>query len=114
MTDYIWNVKSVCVADTAESNWSSQVRFTTIATGIVDAEAGQLDVYSYGNSIYVTNNSQEVIKGVRVYDMFGRVVFDGQAENNDVITLQTATGNYVVRVITNKQVHNYKVNIFQR
>lgn len=114
MTDYIWNVKSVCVADTAESNWSSQVRFTTIATGIVDAEAGQLNVYSYGNSIYVTNNSQEVIKGVRVYDMFGRVVFDGQAENNDVITLQTATGNYVVRVITNKQVHNYKVNIFQR
>lgn len=114
MTSYVWNVKSVCITDEAESMWSNQVAFTTTATGINEAQVGALNVYSSANNIYVVNNSVEVIKSVQVFDMFGREVYAGQAQNNDVIALQAATGNYIVKVVTDKQVHNYKVNIFQR
>lgn len=118
-TQYFWNVKSVCVEGTAESDWSSQQHFTTTSTvdttGINDIDLSAMNVYSYGNDIYVVNNSNEQIKDVQVYDMNGRVIFRGMAESNPtVINVAAANGLYVVRVVTENNVRNYKVSISQR
>ena len=76
---------------------------------------GEMNVYSYGNDIYVVNNSQEQIKDIQVYDLMGRVVFAGKAQSNpQVINLNAANGTYVVRVVTENAIRNYKVSISQR
>ncbi|MBO4645469.1 MAG: T9SS type A sorting domain-containing protein [Bacteroidales bacterium] len=120
-TRYVWNVKSVCITDTAESNWTSQQTFvtlgdtTSINPGIQDLTISDVRVYSNGNDIYVVNNGNAQIQEVQVYDMNGRVIFRGNAQSNPtVINLNAANGIYVVRVMTEAKVANYKVSISQR
>ena len=116
---YVWNVKSVCIADTAESNWSSQQQFRTEGTidttGVANYSLDNVKVYSYGNDIYVVNNSNVIINNVQVYDLNGRIIYNGKAqENPTVINVNAANGMYVVRVTTADAVRNYKVSISQR
>lgn len=119
-TEYVWNVKSVCVAGVAESDWSSQQVFqtegdTTSGVGIENLQLGMIDVYSYGNNVYVVNNGNEQISNVKVFDMNGRMVYNGQAQSNPtMINVNGANGLYVVRVATEAGVYNYKVSISQR
>ncbi len=119
-TVYMWNVKSVCIADEAESNWSSQQSFRTEGTlpdttGVANYSLDNVKVYSYGNDIYVVNNSNVIINNVQVYDLNGRIIYNGKAqENPTVINVNAANGMYVVRVITADAVCNYKVSISQR
>ena len=117
-TTYVWSVKSVCIDSVAESNWTSQRTFVTLdaidTTGIQDITIETINVYSYGNNIYVQNNTQQQIKEVQVFDMYGRMIYTGKAISNpEVISIQAAAGNYIVRVISDKQVSSYKVNIMQ-
>ena len=119
-TVYMWNVKSVCIADEAESNWSSQQSFRTEGTlpdttGVANYSLDNVKVYSYGNDIYVVNNSNVIINNVQVYDLNGRIIYNGKAqENPTVINVNAANGMYVVRVTTADAVRNYKVSISQR
>jgi hypothetical protein len=117
---YVWNVKSVCIADTAESSWSSQQQFRTEGTlpdttGVANYSLDNVKVYSYGNDIYVVNNSNVIINNVQVYDLNGRIIYNGKAQDNPtVINVNAANGMYVVRVTTADAVRNYKVSISQR
>ena len=118
-TEYIWSVKAVCVDSVAESAWSVSVSFVTEepvdTTDIHNAEMSVINVYSYGNDIYVTNESNEQIKDVQVYDINGRLVHRGMAQSNpEVINVTTANGIYIVRVVTETTVRNFKVSITQR
>ena len=118
-TEYVWNVKAVCVADEAESSWSVAVTFVTEetidTTDIPDVDMSAINVYSYGQDIYVTNESNEQIKDVLVYDMNGRLIHRGMAQNNpEVINVNAANGIYIVRVVTTTTVRNFKVSISQR
>ena len=118
-TIYKWNVKSVCIADEAESGWSSQQSFRTedVDTNInvVDYDLDHVNVYSYSSDIYVVNNGNAVINMVQVFDLNGRIIYNGKAqENPTVINVNAANGMYVVRVITADAVRNYKVNISNR
>ena len=118
-SEYVWSVKSVCVDSVAESAWSVSVHFTTEetidTTGIHNAEMNTINVYSYGSDIYVTNESNEQIKDVQVYDINGRLVHRGMAQSNpEVINVTTANGIYIVRVVTETMVRNFKVSITQR
>ena len=118
-TEYVWNVKAVCVADEAESSWSVAVTFVTEetidTTDIPDVDMSAINVYSYGQDIYVTNESNEQIKDVQVYDMNGRLIHRGMAQNNpEVINVNAANGIYIVRVVTTTTVRNFKVSISQR
>lgn len=118
-TEYVWSVKAVCVADEAESSWSVSVTFVTEesidTTDIHNIDMSVIRVYSYGNDIYVTNESNEQIKDVQVYDMNGRMIHRGLAQNNpEVINVNAANGIYIVRVVTETMVRNYKVSITQR
>lgn len=113
--DYIWNVKSVCVEDVAESVWSAQQHFTTIPTGLNENDLNAMNVYSYGSDIYVVNNGNEQIKDVQVFDINGRLIYNGNVQSNPmVINVNAANGLYVVRVVTESSVLNYKVSISQR
>ncbi len=118
-TEYVWNVKAVCVDSVAESAWSVSVTFVTEetidTTGIHTEEMSSINVYSYGNDIYVTNESNEQIKDVQVYDMNGRMIHRGMVQSNpEVINVTAANGIYIVRVVTNTMVRNFKVSITQR
>ena len=119
-TEYVWSVKAVCVDSVAESAWSVPVRFATeevidTTIGINDAAMAAINVYSYGHEIYVTNESNEQIKDVQVYDMNGRLIHKGMAQNNpEIIQVNAANGIYIVRVVTNTTVRNFKVSITQR
>lgn len=120
-TEYVWNVKSVCVAGVAESNWTAQQSFRTEGAddtshiGIQDIDLAVINVYSNGNDIYVVNNSNEQINNVQVFDINGRMVYNGAAQSNPtVINVNAANGIYVVRVTTTTMVRNYKVSISQR
>ena len=118
-TEYVWNVKAVCVDSVAESAWSVSRTFVTEepidTTGINNAEMSSINVYSYGNDIYVTNESNEQIKDVQVYDMNGRMIHRGMVQSNpEVINVTAANGIYIVRVVTNTMVRNFKVSITQR
>ena len=118
-TSYVWNVKSVCIDEIAESTWSAQQYFTTVAefdtTGIHTFTLSDIRVYSYGNNIYVENNSNEQITDIQVYDMNGRLIHRGLAQSNPtVINVNVANGLYVVKVVTESSVCNYKVSISQR
>ena len=118
-SEYVWNVKAVCVDSVAESAWSVAVHFTTEetldTTGIHNTTMSTINVYSYGNDIYVTNESNEQIKDVQVYDINGRMIHRGMAQSNpEVINVNTANGIYIVRVVTETTVRNFKVSISQR
>ena len=120
-TEYVWGVKAVCVDSVAESAWSVSTTFVTeepIDTTIInieDVEMSAINVYSYGNDIYVTNESNEQIKDIQVYDINGRLIHRGVAQSNpEVINVTAANGIYIVRVVTNTTVSNFKVSISQR
>ena len=119
-TEYVWSVKSVCVDSIAESAWSVPVLFVTeepidTTVDIHNADMAVINVYSFGNEIYVTNESNEQIKDVQVYDMNGRMIHKGMAQSNpEIIQVNAANGIYIVRVVTNTTVRNYKVSITQR
>ena len=118
-TEYVWSVKAVCVEGEAESAWSNSVTFVTEetidTTGVHSADMSAINVYSYGNDIYVTNESNEQIKDVQVYDINGRLIHKGMAQSNpEVINVQAANGIYIVRVVTDTMVRNFKVSISQR
>ena len=107
------------IADEAESGWSSQQSFRTedVDTNInvVDYDLDHVNVYSYSSDIYVVNNGNAVINMVQVFDLNGRIIYNGKAqENPTVINVNAANGMYVVRVITADAVRNYKVNISNR
>lgn len=118
-SEYVWNVKAVCVDSVAESAWSVAVLFTTEetldTTGISTTTMSAINVYSYGNDIYVTNESNEQIKDVQVYDINGRMIHRGMVQSNpEVINVTASNGIYIVRVVTDKMVRNFKVSITQR
>ena len=118
-TDYVWSVKAVCVDSIAESMWSVSHSFTTLAatdtSDIQSVDMNAINVYSYGNDIYVTNESNEQIKDVQVYDINGRLIHKGMAQSNpEVINVTAANGIYIVRVVTDTMVRNFKVSITQR
>ena len=118
-TEYVWSVKAVCVDSVAESAWSVSSTFVTEepidTTDIQNAEMSAINVYSYGSDIYVTNESNEQIKDVQVYDINGRLIHRGVAQSNpEVINVTAANGIYIVRVVTNTMVRNFKVSITQR
>jgi hypothetical protein len=119
-TRYVWNVRSACISDSILSNWSSQQVFqtegdTSYPDGIIDNMLEMVNVYSHGHNIYVVNNGNAQINEVQVFDMNGRLIYTGEAQANPtVINLNSANGLYVVRVISDAAVRNYKVSISQR
>jgi len=79
-----------------------EIKVTEII-GIDENELSYVQVYSYGNSIYIKNETSVSIKSVEVFDITGRLIY--QAAINDYetgITLHAPSGIYYVKLISRK------------
>jgi hypothetical protein len=77
--------------------------------GINEPNAGNISIYANNNNIYV--NTTELVKEISVYNMLGQVIttISGNAKSLNTISMNNATGNYVVKVTTEKGVRTEKV-----
>jgi hypothetical protein len=69
-----------------------------------------ISIYSNKNIVYITNGKHLPISNVSIFDMYGRAVWQGVPQGNE-IALDVATGIYTVRVAVNDQFTTTKVNI---
>ena len=113
-TQYIWQVKANCTT-TNPSYWSAQKSFITLPTapdGINDQNLATVQVYSNNNNVFIINNNGVSIENATIYDMYGKLIHSSNVISNPtVITLNVATGIYIVRLTTEKGDATYKVNI---
>ena len=69
-----------------------------------------VNVYSYGNQIRITNETQIEIKQVEVFDISGRSIYQKTpTQSVETITLNVATGMYFVRLSSGRESKAYKV-----
>jgi len=84
--------------ENVQSDGRIEAIFGTVS--IDKSDFGNINIYTHKNSIHIKNDSEKPLKSVEIYDMTGRLVFqDGIKEIETVITLNVATGIYVVKVI---------------
>ena len=69
-----------------------------------------INIYSYTNVVYIINENKLPISDVSIFDMFGRVVWQGKPVDNK-ITLDVANGIYTVRLSSDDQFTAAKVSI---
>jgi hypothetical protein len=80
--------------------------------GIDNPTIEGISIYSQKNDVYIVNNNLLPIQDVSIMDVYGRVVWQGKAANTiNKITLDVATGIYMVRVTANDQFTTTKVSI---
>ena len=76
----------------------------------IDDTTLAIGIYSNTNIVYIVNEKNIPISNVYIFDMYGRVVWQGQPQNNQ-IALNVANGIYTVRVNANNSFTTKKVNI---
>lgn len=115
-TMYEYGVRAICGANMT-SDWATNV-FTTRALpvgpvdGIANADMSSIKVYSFQNNVYIVNEDGLAISNVDIYDIYGKQVYTGKVLSSpEVISLNVANGNYVVRLATENGVGVYKVAI---
>jgi hypothetical protein len=114
-TAYEWGVRALCGSNLT-SDWAVSV-FTTATTpvipdGIANADLSSVKVYSYLNNVYIVNENGIAINNVDIYDIYGKQIYTGKVVSSpEVISLNVANGNYIVRLATNNGVGVYKVAI---
>lgn len=112
-TAYIWMVRANC-GNGNYSEWSNGNVFTTeeeIIIGIDDYTAQDLvKVYASHNNIYIVNENGVRIDNVQVYDIYGKLLYSGSVNNSpEVISMNVATGTYMVKLSTDRGPANYKL-----
>ena len=115
-TTYVWRIKANTVGCT-DADWSNATSFTTLAgpapvVGIADYVKSHVNVYAEHNRVHIVNDYNVDIDNVSIYDMYGKLIYSGNAINNpEVIELNVAVGTYVVRLNTQQGPAVYKVHI---
>ena len=115
-TTYVWKIKANTVGCT-DADWSNATSFTTMAgpstpDGINDYVKSHVNVYAEHNRVHIINDYNVDIDNVSIYDMYGKLIYSGNAINNpEVIELNVAVGTYVVRLNTQQGPAVYKVHI---
>jgi hypothetical protein len=96
---------------TAIADATIEVSFKPATVGI-DENKPVINVFSYSNIVTIVNKELVPVELVEIMDMYGRVVWRGQANNVETkITLHVATGIYNVRVVTETDISITKVCI---
>lgn len=111
---YVWSVQAIC-SITLNSGWATDNAFTT-TVGVEDNALANLSVYSHNNQINVLNNGNTLVKEVVIYDMLGQQVGAYAINSNENILINTnlTVGNYVIKVVTEKQVMTKKLLVKQQ
>ena len=119
-TDYMWRVKANCTS-TFSSEWSQIKMFRTpdytviedtTVIGITENELYAVQVYGYSQNVYIINNDNVEINQVAIFDAYGKLVYRGRVtENVSVISMNVASGIYVVRIESDNAAASYKVHL---
>ena len=115
-TTYVWRIKANTLGCT-DADWSNATSFTTLAgptpgVGVADYVKNHVNVYAEHNRVHIVNDYNVDIDNVSIYDMYGKLIYSGNAINNpEVIELNVAVGTYVVRLNTQQGPAVYKVHI---
>lgn len=106
---YVWSVQAIC-SGTLNSGWPTDNTFST-TVGVENNALINITVYSNNNQINVINNDNTLIKEVFIYDMLGQQVgfYAINSIENILINTNVTVGNYVIKVITEKQVITKKL-----
>lgn len=114
-TSYVWMVRANC-GNGNYSEWSNGNIFRTldvpdIHDGIEDYNVRDLvNVYASHSNVYIVNEGSVQIDNVQIFDVYGKMVYNGNvSSSNEVISLNVATGAYMVRLTTDKGMATYKV-----
>ncbi|MCL1850299.1 MAG: T9SS type A sorting domain-containing protein [Bacteroidetes bacterium] len=83
-----------------------------VPQGINNIDETAITVFSHNNTVTIMNNQLIPVKQVDIIDMYGRLIWTGQAftEKTD-ISLDVATGIYGVRITTESNTITTKVSI---
>ena len=116
-TSYVWKVRANCGGNNS-SEWTNVMMFRTKAvpeidhTGVENHVSDLVRVYASQNNVYITNDNGVRIDNVTIYDVYGKMIYTGKVNSNtEVISLNVATGTYMVRLSTENGMANYKVFI---
>ena len=94
-----------------EADGTIEVFFAPDVT-IVPTHNMGISIYSNANTVYVDNKDLAPISDVTIFDMYGRVVWQGNVYNkHNTITLNVSAGIYAVRVATENGFTTTKVAI---
>jgi UDP-galactopyranose mutase len=76
-------------------------------------ENADIQIYSYGNSIYLNNNTDSETL-VSVYNITGRQIYQDRvgAGSQHTFTINAPTGLYIVKALTGKSITSRKVFIW--
>ncbi|HPX34156.1 MAG TPA: T9SS type A sorting domain-containing protein [Bacteroidales bacterium] len=86
----------------------------TVTYGIENLEENaDIQIYSYGNSIYLNNNTDSETL-VSVYNITGRQIYQDRvgAGSQHTFTINAPTGLYIVKALTGKSITSRKVFIW--
>ncbi len=69
-------------------------------TEIIDNEQKTIKIYSNSNNVHVLINPENMDSKIEIYNIMGQKVYEGNlTTTHSQISLQVASGNYVVKVI---------------
>jgi hypothetical protein len=84
----------------------------TTIIGITENELYAVQVYGYSQNVYIINNDNVEINQVAIFDAYGKLVYRGRVtENVSVISMNVASGIYVVRIESDNAAASYKVHL---
>lgn len=114
-TAYVWYVRANCLANNA-SEWTNGCVFRTLentnSIGVEDYASALVKVYANSNNVYIINENGVQINNVMIYDIYGKLLYNGQVNStSEVISMNVATGTYMVRLATDKGMLNYKLHL---
>jgi hypothetical protein len=94
-------VKEYHIFDNIQADATINAYFKLNIVGIEENEEAAIHVFSHNNVVTIINNDLIPVKQVEIMDMFGRIVWAGQASDTKTeITLSVAKGIYGVRILT--------------
>ena len=96
---YIWRVMAECELN--ESDWSSQNRFTTVASGIGTVDITGITAFVKNRVLNIVNPDHGIIRGIRVYNAAGQLVNASDVETTDnvFVPLSGNDGSVLIVVI---------------
>ncbi|MCQ2283500.1 MAG: fibronectin type III domain-containing protein [Bacteroidales bacterium] len=112
-TTYVWYVRANCLANNS-SEWTNGCNFRTLdnnnTIGVEEYTENLVKVYANSNNVYIINENNVQIDNVMIYDIYGKLLYNGQVNStSEVISMNVATGTYMVRLSTDKGMLNYKL-----
>ena len=96
--------------ENVQKNGTIDVLFGKV--GVVEMIHNKIQIYSHQNSVYTKNESNNEYLSVKIFDLSGRLVYQGTINDNEtIITLQVVHGIYNVVLYARDAMHSLTTKI---